>query len=297
MHTVFDTLSFILRHPLNRSSRVAALGRYLRWQLASRMLPGAVAVPFVGATRLLVHPGMKGATGNVFCGLHEYEDMAFVLHALREGDLFVDIGANVGSYTVLAAGAAGAECVCFEPHPTTHAHLLDNLRLNDLEGRVTARNIALGATSSSVALTAGLDAMNHVVAGGEEAVAAIEVPVETLDAVLAGAAPVIVKIDVEGFETEVLDGAPLTMRSPALLAVLMELNGSGLRYGHDEDRLHARMLEWGFVPARYDPQRRSLEPVASRGAEAGNTLYIRDLDALRERVRSAPRHAVQGQLL
>jgi hypothetical protein len=63
-----------------------------------------VAMPYVNETRLLVKPGMAGATGNVYAGLHEYEDMAFVLHALRPSSRFVDVGANVGTYTVLAGG-------------------------------------------------------------------------------------------------------------------------------------------------------------------------------------------------
>jgi FkbM family methyltransferase len=41
--------------------------------------------------------------------------MAFVLHLLRPDHKFVDVGANVGSYTVLAAGAVGAEVICIEP--------------------------------------------------------------------------------------------------------------------------------------------------------------------------------------
>jgi hypothetical protein len=63
-----------------------------------------VVVPFVGDTRLLVARGMRGATGNVYVGLHEFEEMAFALHALRPSSRFIDVGANVGSYTVLAAG-------------------------------------------------------------------------------------------------------------------------------------------------------------------------------------------------
>ena len=51
---------------------------------------------------------MIGATGNLFCGLHEIEDMGFVLHFLRSDDIFLDVGVNVGTYTVLAAGVAGS---------------------------------------------------------------------------------------------------------------------------------------------------------------------------------------------
>ena len=294
MYSPLNTLSFILRHPLNRAKKGAALRRFIRWQIASRLLPGAVAVPFVDSTRLLVLPGMTGATGNIYCGLHEYQDMALVLHALRPGDLFADVGANIGSYTVLAAGAAGATCLSFEPHPATFAHLLDNVRLNDLGPMVTARNIALGASSASLSFTAGLDTVNHVLAEGEVVSDAIHVPVEPLDSVLSGAALTVMKIDVEGFETEVLNGGSEAFQSSSLIAVIMELNGSGLRYGYDESYLHARMLGWGFAPASYDPVRRTVTPVQSRSAVDGNTLYVRDLDALRDRVLAAPPHSVLG---
>ena len=57
---------------------------------------------------------MTGATGNIYAGLHEFVDMAFCLHLLRSGDLFVDVGANIGSYTVLASKVAGANSVTLE---------------------------------------------------------------------------------------------------------------------------------------------------------------------------------------
>jgi FkbM family methyltransferase len=293
---LLSTLAFILRHPLNRNRKAAALSRFARWQLGSRLLPGSVAVPFVDSTRLLIKPGMTGATGNVYTGLHEFEDMAFALHALRPGDLFADVGANVGSYTILAAGASGADCASFEPSPVTFAHLLDNIRLNHLESKVTAKNIGIGASAGVLAFTSGLDTVNHIVAEHEIVSNAIEVPVEPLDAVLSGSLLTIMKIDVEGFETEVLNGAGHTMAGSSLLAVIMELNGSGLRYGYDEEKIHRRMRDWGFKPARYEPVERTIVIRDSRST-VGNTLYVRNLEALRDRVRTAPLHHVHGSHL
>jgi len=70
-------------------------------------MPGPIALPFVGGSVLLAIRGMTGASGNWYCGLAEFEDMALVLHALRPGELFVDIGANVGAYSVLAVSGGG----------------------------------------------------------------------------------------------------------------------------------------------------------------------------------------------
>lgn len=278
----------IVRHPLNRRRPLASLWRFATWQVGTRLVPGSVAVPFVGGTRLLVRRGMNGATGNVYCGLHEFEDMAFVLHALRPADLFVDVGANIGSYTVLAAGVARADCVSIEPVPATFASLLDNLRLNDLSAQVDSKNIALGGAAGTLRFTADLDTINHAVGATEDARSVILVPVMPMDAMLAGRVPAIIKIDVEGFESSVIDGAGNTFSSPELYAVLMELNGSGLRYGVSDDTLHERMLGFGFTAARYEPLQRQLVRVCAPNDAPGNILYVKRWNELQERLTRAP---------
>lgn len=289
---LLNTYRFIAGHPLTRARKADALGRWLRWQLGSRVLGWPVAVPFVGETRLLVKPGMTGATGNIYCGLHEPEDMAFVLHCLRPGDLFVDIGANIGSYTILA-GAAQANVISFEPVPATFETLLDNIHLNRLAGRVDARNQAVGRTAGQLEMTADRDTTNHALAqGARYAGQRLSVPLVTLDDALRGKTPKLIKIDVEGFETEVLAGGETTLRKPALCAVIMELNGSGTRYGFNDDRLHQRMGEMGFTPCRYDPIARRLFDLQQGRHTSGNTLYLRDPGAIHAAVRNAPRHRV-----
>ncbi|HEY2036385.1 MAG TPA: FkbM family methyltransferase [Steroidobacteraceae bacterium] len=297
MSGAFRTLRFIARHPLNRRAPLKALGRFAAWQVATRLQPGAFVLPYVGDTRLLVARGMTGATGNVYCGLHEFEDMAFVLHALRPDDLFVDIGANVGSYTVLASGVVGARSISFEPAPRAYRALLDNLRLNDLMARVDACNMCLASAPGELEFTADFDTGNHVVAGPQSGVGTVRVAVTTLDVALTKDAPTILKIDVEGYETKVVDGADRTFRSPSLRAVLMELNGSGARYGFDDRRLHERILRYGFTPAQYDPERRELNPRAWHGSSEGNLLYVRDLESLRLRLAEAPRRTLHGTLI
>lgn len=276
---------FVMSHPLNRAHRAAALSRVLSWQLRSRLSSGKLLVPFVNDAKLLVGHGMTGATGNIYCGLHEVHEMGLVLHLLRPGDLFVDVGANVGSYTVLAGAVAGADVICFEPSPTTFLHLKDNLALNELDGRCDARLVAVGAESGTVRFAIGLDTTDHVatVSDSGESVA---VEVVRLDDALAGRAPLALKIDVEGFETSVVAGARATLRAPSLLVVVMEMAGAGAHYGHDEAKLHQEMVSFGFTPYAYDAVARTFRPGSLAG---GNMVYVRDLEAVRARIVGAPR--------
>ena len=108
-----------LRHPLASRDLPGTVARFLRWQLGSRLLRMPVVVPWVDSTSLDKETGMTGATMSFYCGLHDVADMAFVFHFLRPGDGFLDVGANVGIYTILASGAAQARTLALEPIPAT----------------------------------------------------------------------------------------------------------------------------------------------------------------------------------
>jgi FkbM family methyltransferase len=289
-----DTYDVLTRHPLNRERKLAAVKRYLRWQLGSLLAPGQVAVEFVDDTLLLGSFGMTSTSCNVYAGLYEWEDMAFVLHLLGPGDLFVDVGANVGVYTVLAAGAAGAHAIAVEPSPDTFAQLKRNVQLNGLDERVALHNLALSDTPGSARFTRGLGAMNRFAGAADGDTC--EVPVTTLDALVGDRAASLLKIDVEGYETLVLRGAEEFLARPSLRAIVMETNGSGAERGFDEAALSASLVQRGFSLCRYEPFSRTLTVTGAVGG-FGNSLFVRDLDAVRAQLARAPKHRVHGQLV
>lgn len=287
-----NTIRFISTHPLNRGARIRAIGRFVWWQVRSR-LADEIEVPFVNSSRLVVSGGQTGATGNIYTGLHEIEEMGFALHLLRPSDLFVDVGANVGSYTILAAAAVGCRCISFEPDVSTASALERNVKANGVSDRVDIRRIAVGADEGEVAFTSGYDTLNHVATPGEDS-RVTTVEVATLDSELAGKSPALLKVDVEGFEGEVLRGASETLALPELAAVIIETNGSGRRYRGSDEGLHDVLSAAGFTPCSYDPLSRELEelPTPRFGA---NTIYVRDPAYARTKLRSAPVFDVAGR--
>lgn len=284
--SLFSTLRFLLRHPLTGRAPVRAVSQFLRWQVGSRVLGHPAVVPFVNDTRLLVRRGMTGATGNVYAGLHEYEEMSFLLHALRPSDTFFDIGANVGSYTVLASGAAGARTVAIEPVPSAFGDLVNNIRLNGLGDRVTLLNIGLSHEPGTLHFSTSRDTMNSVLVEGEGGEAAA-VAVKPLDDLVGAGVPFAVKIDVEGYEYAVLQGAKQTLADPALQVIVIEMNGSGVKYGHP-DRDVAGLLEAaGFQRVRYRPEARDVTPAGAVQDGQSNGIYVRDIETIRERLRGS----------
>ena len=292
--SILQTFKFIFNHPLTRAQKFPAYKRWLRWQVGSRMNTGGSIVEFVGGTRLLAEPGMTGATGNIYCGLHECHDMGFVLHFLREGELFLDIGANIGSYTILASGVVAAETISFEPVPSTFQHLMDNIYINRIVDRVTPLNVAVGSEEGELEMMADQDTVNRVVRDEIYTGEKVNVPVVIIDEVLAGRVPKLIKIDVEGFETLVIQGAIQTLKNPKLEAILMELNGSGEAYGFDEQKLHQNMIDLGFKLCSYNVLRRELMVGSNMNYYSGNNLYVRNFESTQALLRSAKHYDVIG---
>jgi FkbM family methyltransferase len=291
MISLLKLVRFVTCHPVNRGHRLAAIQDLVKWQLGSRIVPGEVVVDWVEKTKLIVTNGEAGLTGNIYCGLHEFADMAFVLHFLRPSDQFFDIGANRGSYTVLASGVCGATTTAFEPIPETFSKLRANVRINDLDEKVRLQNVGLGADPAELFFSCSLDAANHIV-DAQSDVPKIRVPVVRLDDVTQ-TSPHLIKIDVEGFELSVFAGAKRVLASSELKALIVEINDSGTRYGHSGKDLLECLTSYGFSPFFYDPMRRILEPTVSSVSSSGNTLFLRDLPFVEERIRGSRQYSVR----
>lgn len=292
LRKIYYTLQSVASHPLKRGHKWRAMREFCVAQLAVRLIPGDVCVAFPNQTRLLVSPRMKGSAHFISPGLCEFDDMSFVTHFLRADDLFADVGANVGAYTVLASGVSGARTVCFEPSPSTFQYLEQNVRINDLASKVRMFNAAVGRSPGRLRLTQNLGTENHICQqtgrdGG------VEVEVTTLDTVLAATPPALMKMDVEGFETEALGGAEALLSRPGLEAMIIERGGMASRYGYDETSLHQRIRAMGFIPCSYSALERRLFEISPE--KEGNIIYVRDFNRVRQRVQSSPTFRFAGK--
>ncbi|MDQ6703603.1 MAG: FkbM family methyltransferase [Pseudomonadota bacterium] len=292
-----NSLRLLLAHPLTHRRPWFVVKRVARWQIASRLLGGGFLVDFVGGTRLLVEHGMTGATGNVYYGLHEFSTMAFVVHFLRDGDLFADIGANIGSYSILASGIARARSFAYEPAPAAIRHLEDNIYLNRLGALVTIRATALGPAPGVVRFTTNLDAVNHVALDSDPVSFSFECPVVRLDDDVEET-PSLIKLAVHGFDADVLSGAPLILASPQLQAVIVDLNGQGQKYGRGDEDVRDILRDNAFSRAIYDPLTRRLEALTGpRPAKklTGKEIWVKDWQLAADRLREAPAISVLGR--
>jgi len=141
------------------------------------------------------------------------------------GSLIVDVGANVGFYTIRHA-ARGASVVAVEPNPQARTRLEKALVRNKLDAEVIA--CAAGAAPGVATLVVGGSTLTGSLQQGADGRERHEVPVRTLDAILAGNRDVVdvLKLDTEGSERDILLGAPATLARTA--RVVMEFHSEEL---------------------------------------------------------------------
>lgn len=284
-------IKFIIRHPISGNSKFMSLCRFFWWQLRCRVTRDEYHYNFTQHSKLIITRGMTGATGNLYCGLHEYKEMLFLLHYLRRDELFVDVGANIGSYTVLASAEIGARTYCIEPVPNTFNQLHKNILLNDISKNTVLMNIGLSSQKGELLFSDEQDSsMNHVVNSSEANSTTKRVEVNTLDAILNNEYPSLLKIDVEGFELEVLNGGEETLKKSSLKAIIIELNGSGMNYGFKDTDIDEKLISYGFQSFEYNPFKRVLTPAKLHDFD--NLIYVRDLEHVKQIIIDSPKFKI-----
>ena len=198
-----------------------------------------------------------------FGGLvYEAATTKYLAGHLAPGNVFVDIGANHGYFSMLAAARVGpaGRVMAFEPNPAVFAQLQKHVALNGFESRVTASQMALSDASdpaarffvSQVPTNSGLSSLTPpaetLAGGGLSEAHTIPVRVDTFDNWFAASGldhVDLMKIDVEGAEARVVAGMRATLASGVITAIICEtVWGSPA---------HVALSAAGYEPAMLDP--------------------------------------------
>jgi len=197
-----------------------------------RLDPRWATRPFIATIEpekllLEVIPGDVVGRPIVYFGVYEYAISSLLRAFLRPGDTFVDVGANIGYYSVLAGSLVGSSgrVLAFEPSPHIRSRLQRNVALNRL-AQVEVRAEAVTRETGFVRLIEPQGGNNDGLAyvdqsGGERGV---RVPAIRLDdePELAGRPPNVMKVDVEGGEPEVFAGAEGLLRDDSAPSIFFE---------------------------------------------------------------------------
>jgi FkbM family methyltransferase len=217
---------------------------------------------------------------------YDFDVIRTAVHACEPGLTAVDVGANLGLFSLILAQVGCARVHAFEPIPQTYSRLLVNLERNPELGRkIVANQLALGARAGTfdfaVSFTSpGQNKMALSCLPGSRSDRRIACNVITLDSYFTSVpvpTALVIKIDVEGFETDVLRGAECLLRSGRVRFIYSEiipqaLTEAGSSVGEFSELLHSV----GFDPMILDGHSITAVPLAEaldRAGERRNVLF------------------------
>jgi FkbM family methyltransferase len=190
----------------------------------------------------------------------EPEMLDWIDQYCRPGDIFFDIGANIGLYSVYAAlRHPGIRVFAFEPE-FANLHLLrDNVVANSLQDRITIYSLGLGSqttlsqlhvqdlTPGAALHTESLEPLYRTASGGR-VILREGISVYTLDEFcqMTQVYPHTIKLDVDGTETSVLQGALRTLQSPTLRSLIAEISTTNGTDQRCHDLLDRTQLKRSF---------------------------------------------------
>lgn len=211
-------------------------------------LPTPVDIRYAGL-KFRVHPWDNTVEYKMLFGSkrRDWTEIKRLEAHVRNGGVFLDVGANIGYYALMAVRLGASQALAFEPNPKAFARLAFNIAANGLQEQVIALPLALGERAGSVTMTV----LDHDMGGSTLGTAEgpgtrVEVEMKPLLDVLSerGVTQVdALKIDVEGLEDRVL--TPFFSAAPrALWPGLVIIEHTSQSQWHED--ILSRMLASGY---------------------------------------------------
>lgn len=231
----------VLNHPLNTKHKINTIGRILWWKANQLFfhLPVIVTIDKSGM-RCVCNPNRSYGGLMIYLNLPEYKEMTFFKKILTEKSIFIDVGANIGIYSLLAASIIKkGKIYSFEPVSSVLDDLYQNIRINGLGGRVQVlEKVASDKTGYSEFIAEDISEYSHIIYSKTSK--SLTVPSIKLDD-FCGNKKIsfvdVIKIDVEGAEFQVLKGLEGYLKKGKVGVLIIELNRTNQSFGKDSNEI------------------------------------------------------------
>jgi FkbM family methyltransferase len=284
-----NSLVAVLSHPTNKSHQLKTIMRVVWWKLNQLFFHLPTLVEISPGVKCICYPDSSFGSLIVYVTLPEFLEMHFVLAVIEPKDTFIDVGANIGVFSLLAASKINqGKVYAFEPLALPLQRLQENSFLNNFHSSIIPFNFVISEHN-------GMINFEEHPASEESAISLQEhsssskiqkYKTITLDNFIKQKslkAIKLLKIDVEGAELSVLKGATKALENQRVQMILVELNPQSQQYGYTQTQTLEFLQKHQFKCFLLDPKE-GLSPI-NASTLSSTTINI---VAIHKKVKTSP---------
>ncbi|GAB3195578.1 FkbM family methyltransferase [Pontibacter aydingkolensis] len=282
---MYSSLRILLSSPYNKKHPIFAIKRFITWKFIRAARLKDIKVNFWGDRVFLINYDSFQSMWLMYNYIVDWEEFNLIKAYVRPHDQIVDIGTNMGFYSIwMSKFLTSGNVHSFEPDHMNYNRLIKNIELNSLNDVIIANNTALSNLSGLMNFTIGLDGENHIAQSEESE--SILVETLTLDSYadknnLSNFS--YVKIDVEGFEKDVLEGARNLLAHQRIDIIQLEINDSLKNSGTSVVELLEQLQNYNYILCNYNFTSNSVHPI-EYSASRENYFAVNNINSVNRRL-------------
>jgi len=272
------SLNYLLNTPYNRLHPISALARFFEWKIIKLLKLSDYKKRIWNNHFLMVNYDSVQSMWLMYNYIIDWEEFSLIKAIVKKEDICFDIGANNGYYSVWLSLYGFVHS--FEPNETSFNRLLQNIKINEIKN-VKANNFGIGKEKGTVEFTINKDIQNHILPGKSN-FDSEEITIDTIDNYLLEKnieKIKFLKVDVEGFEFDVLSGAKNALQNKKIEIIQLEINNSIVNSGRTEIELLDLLNSYDYYLAKFDVENNKLIEI-NFAASRENYFAVYDICSL-----------------
>lgn len=276
---MINSLRTLFLSPYNRKKPISALKRFFIWKIIKLFRISHFKYIFWGDRTLYLNHDSFHSMWLMYNNWVDWEEFNLIRRVLKDGDVAIDVGANMGYYSLWMSKfvAKSGLVIAFEPDEVNYAKLNENISLNNLANRIQTEKKAVNNVSGLISFTTSLDGENHITS--DDVLNNVIIDSIKLDDYFKAKdiqGVTYLKIDVEGFEMNVLQGCTESLLEKRINIIQLEINNTIVNSGTDKIDLLNLLKHYNYILCNYDVKANRLIPI-QYNPDRENYFAISDL--------------------
>ncbi len=257
------SLKNLLAAPYNKQYPLFALRRFAYWKFIRLMKRKNVLYKLWEDRYLYLDYNSLQCMWIMYNYIVDWEEFNLIGKLVKQGDTVADIGTNMGFYSIWMSKFTNRPgCIhSFEPDANNYERLKKNIAVNKLDEVIKANKKGVGSSKKEVIFTTGLDGENHIATekGNNNTVTIQLITLDDYCSLNKIAHIVYCKIDVEGFEADVLKGSANMLRQKNIDVIQLEINRALQNSGYTAEALVSLIEAYGYSLCAYNVEKNQFE--------------------------------------